>query len=88
MARGARERAGAQLAVAVTGIAGPGGGSAEKPVGLTYCALAHEQGCEVREYRFHRDRQRNREQSAAVLLYFIFRRLRDQGRWNPGGADA
>jgi nicotinamide-nucleotide amidase len=52
MADGALRHARAQLAIAVTGIAGPGGGSAEKPVGLVYVALADGHNIASREYRF------------------------------------
>jgi nicotinamide-nucleotide amidase len=52
MADGALRHARAQLAIAVTGIAGPGGGSAEKPVGLVYVALADGHNTSSYEYRF------------------------------------
>jgi nicotinamide-nucleotide amidase len=52
MADGALRHARAQLAIAVTGIAGPGGGSAEKPVGLVYIALANGHDISSQEYRF------------------------------------
>jgi nicotinamide-nucleotide amidase len=52
MADGALRHARAQLAIAVTGIAGPGGGSAEKPVGLVYIAVADNRGSASHEYRF------------------------------------
>jgi nicotinamide-nucleotide amidase len=52
MARGALAQSDAQVAFAVTGVAGPGGGSAEKPVGLVYLAAAGRAGVTVIEKRF------------------------------------
>ncbi len=53
MAEGALKNSRAQLSVAVTGVAGPGGGSAQKPVGLVYVAVAQGDGpVTIREYRF------------------------------------
>ena len=56
MAEGIRRASGATFGVAVTGIAGPGGGSPEKPVGTVHVALATPAGTEQHEYHFNRDR--------------------------------
>jgi nicotinamide-nucleotide amidase len=67
MAQGALGRAKTDIAVSVTGVAGPGGGSDEKPVGLAWIAVATASG-EVRTKRFHfRDRGRNWNRRAFVL---------------------
>ena len=52
MAEAVRKQAGTDLGIAVTGIAGPTGGTVEKPIGLVYIALAHTGGTEVREVRY------------------------------------
>ena len=71
MAQGALKGGPAQLALAVTGIAGPNGGSAQKPVGLVYIAAALRTGVsDVEEHRFSGSRADIRAQSvrAALLL--------------------
>lgn len=65
MAAGARTAADADLAVAVTGIAGPGGGSTDKPVGLVWFGLADRDGVTTHESRFG-DLGRERVRAAAV----------------------
>lgn len=56
MAEGARRAFGADVAVSTTGIAGPGGGTARKPVGLVFVAFADARGTVVEEHRFSGDR--------------------------------
>jgi PncC family amidohydrolase len=68
MAGSARARFGASLAASVTGIAGPDGGSPEKPVGLTYVGLADGTTIAVRRFAFAGDRRTNREEAARATL--------------------
>lgn len=75
MAEGARRRYGATLAIAVTGIAGPGGGSDVKPVGLTYVAVADETGHDVRRYQWNDRRHANKLLSAQAALLLLLERL-------------
>ncbi len=75
MAEGARTRYGADLALAVTGIAGPDGGSEAKPVGLTYVALADAAGAQVRRFQWHGDRAANKVRSAEAALQLALDRL-------------
>jgi nicotinamide-nucleotide amidase len=76
LASGIRQRTGATLGLAVTGIAGPTGGTEEKPVGLVYLALADAKKTEVVERVFNGDRQRVREWAAQQALDLIRRKLR------------
>ena len=76
MARGARRLLGADIAVAVTGIAGPGGGMPGKPVGLVYIALSarDEERCE--RFVWAGDRETNKSLSADAALRLMISYLR------------
>lgn len=71
MASGARDRTGATLATAVTGIAGPDGGTAAKPVGLVYIGLAWPADVDVRRFQFGADRDGNRHEATAAALEWL-----------------
>lgn len=77
MAEGIRKRAGASIGIGITGIAGPGGGTPEKPAGLVYISLADEKGTQVREFRFPGDRERVRHWATQAALEVIRRRVRN-----------
>jgi nicotinamide-nucleotide amidase len=82
MASGARERLGAEVAVSVTGIAGPDGGSDEKPVGLVYIhGETPERGRGV-EFQFPGDRDSIRRRATVTALHLL-RRLLTQSRDEP-----
>jgi PncC family amidohydrolase len=68
MAEGVRRKVGTDVAIAVTGIAGPDGGTAAKPVGLTYIACSGVAGTIVHERRWAGDRRANKRASAAEAL--------------------
>ena len=76
MAEGAVSRLGADLAVSVTGIAGPDGGSEAKPVGTVWLGLAGPGGAEARRTVFGGARQEIRARAAQAALYLLLRRLR------------
>lgn len=75
MAQGSRRELGSSVGVAVTGVAGPGGGTDRKPVGLTYVAVADAAGHDVRRHQWAGDRHSNKMASAAAALELILARL-------------
>jgi nicotinamide-nucleotide amidase len=75
MAEGARARFGADLAVAITGISGPDGGTLDKPVGLVHLALARAEGTSAAGFVFPLDRLRHRQLSARLALDWVRRAL-------------
>jgi PncC family amidohydrolase len=75
MAEGVRVRFGASVAASVTGIAGPDGGSDEKPVGLTYVAVADSSGVDVRRHLWAGDRVANKVASAEAVLELLIERV-------------
>ena len=75
MAEGIRKRSGATYGLATTGIAGPTGGSREKPVGLSYYGISWEGGCDVRHRVFPGTRVDVRERVVWATLFLLYERL-------------
>jgi nicotinamide-nucleotide amidase len=75
LADGIRRLAGATIGLGITGVAGPTGGTAEKPVGLVFHALASDGGTEVAERRFPGDRKRIRRFASQQALDMVRRKL-------------
>ena len=75
MARGARERLGADVAVSVTGIAGPGGGTAEKPVGLVYLHAESPDGSLPQSFTIPGERGPIRTRATGMALHLLRRLL-------------
>lgn len=84
MAIGLRRATGTDLALAITGIAGPDGGTKEKPLGTVFLALASPEGVHVKGYQFNGDRSRVQRMSAFMALEwlrrFALRRQKNHGR--------
>jgi nicotinamide-nucleotide amidase len=76
MAAGIRKRAGSTFGISVTGVAGPGGGSPEKPVGLVYIALADDSQNTTRKFIFPGDRQFIRTLAVNAALDMVRRRIK------------
>ena len=71
MARAARKKAGTDYSVGITGIAGPTGGTEQKPVGLVYIGVDSEYGCDTKRCFFHHDRRFIRLRAAQTALNIL-----------------
>ena len=76
MADGLRAQIGSDLAVSISGLAGPGGGTKEKPVGLCYMALSTKKGTVVESYIFPGDREKVRIRVTSAALFLIFKHIK------------
>jgi nicotinamide-nucleotide amidase len=71
MAENVKEKFKSDYGISVTGIAGPTGGTEEKPVGLVYIGLAQKKGVKVKEFHFGNDRKRNKLRTSQVALNWL-----------------
>jgi nicotinamide-nucleotide amidase len=71
MAKGARKKAGTDFAIGITGIAGPSGGTEQKPVGLVYISVDSDSGCETEKFMFSHDRSSVRLRTALTALNML-----------------
>ena len=75
MALGAAKSAKAEVGLSTTGIAGPGGGTTEKPVGLVYVGCCLNGEVFVKECRFHGDREKNRNDAVEAAIELLWEKL-------------
>jgi nicotinamide-nucleotide amidase len=78
MAAGVRRNTGADVGIGITGIAGPGGGTKEKPVGLVYIGLAVEAGTIAKKFQFTIDRETNKLLSTQAALNMLRKWLNER----------
>lgn len=78
MAEGVRRLTGSDFAVATSGIAGPGGGSDEKPVGLVWIGVSSQMGTETVKMTFKGDRKRNIERFASSALDTLRKKIENE----------
>jgi len=76
MAEAIRKKSKVDIGVATTGIAGPSGGTEEKPVGLVYIAVSTSKGTDVRRYQFTGNRLQNKERTCNAVLWMLFDHLK------------
>jgi PncC family amidohydrolase len=80
MAQGVRRALGADIGLSVSGIAGPDGGSPEKPVGLAWIGLSAGERLEAWQHQWQGDRQQVKEQTAQQALQLLYDHLRESGK--------
>ena len=71
MAKQVRKIFNSKIGVSTTGIAGPGGGTKEKPIGLVYVALSSKEDLVIKKYNFHSNRNKNKIRSSQAVLKII-----------------